>query len=234
MCYLQVVPLAEVRDAVGAVRKFLPGEIHRASCYRTYRLFQDLTMVSVHQFVDNLALARSWRELPGDIVECGSWRGGMSGAMAVVAPGHHSVVFDSFEGLPDAQLIDGPVAVNWSTNVRSYDNCSADEASVHAAMSRANARDYEIIKGWFAETIPEWAAKGRPIAILRLDGDWYDSTMVCLKNLFPLVLPGGGIIIDDYYTWDGCSRAVHDYLSSVEAVERIRSTRRNVAYIRKL
>jgi O-methyltransferase len=201
---------------------------------RIHQIYAEFTMVPVEQFVDNLSLERSWRNVPGDIVECGTWRGGMSAAMATVAPGHRSVLFDSFEGLPDAKSIDGPAAVEWSRNIRAFDNCTADESSAHAAMQRANTGDYEIIRGWFEDTVPQWAGKGRPIAILRLDGDWYESTLVCLKNLFPLVSPGGGVIIDDYYTWDGCTRAVHDYLSSVGAGERVRSTRHEVAYILKL
>jgi O-methyltransferase len=191
-------------------------------------------MVGTRCFLDNLELVRSWRDVSGDIVECGSWRGGMSGAMAQSVPGRHSVLFDSFEGLPDAQPIDGATAVHWSTAVRDYDNCMADEGSAHLSMRRAGSDDYEIIKGWFDQTVPAWAARHRPIAILRLDGDWYDSTMVCLESLFPLVVPGGGVIIDDYYMWDGCARAVHDYLSKVSAPERIRSSPSGVAYITKI
>ena len=63
--------------------------------------------------------------------------------------------------------------------------------------------------------------RDEPIAILRLDGDWYDSTMVCLEHLFPKVIPGGLIILDDYYAWDGCSKALHDYLSKYKRAERI-------------
>lgn len=153
--------------------------------------------------------------------------------MAIAAPGHHSVLFDSFEGLPDAKPIDGPSAVHWSTEVRSYDNCTADVTSAHIAMRRARISDYEVIKGWFEDTVPKWASSGRPIAILRLDGDWYDSTIVCLEHLFPLVSPGGGIIIDDYFVWDGCACAVHEYLFKNDTGERIHSTRHNVAYVRK-
>lgn len=65
----------------------------------------------------------------------------------------------------------------------------------------------EIIQGWFSATVPVWAKQQRPIAVLRLDGDWYDSTILCLEHLWPLVSPGGLVIIDDYYPWDGCSKA---------------------------
>lgn len=191
-------------------------------------------MVPPSVFSDNLDLVRSFRHVPGDIVECGCWRGGMSGAMAVVAPGHRSVLFDSFEGLPEPGEDDGSEAQRWSHEVRSWDNCTADESSAGEAMSRAGSTDHEIIRGWFDDTVPAFAQQRRPIAILRLDGDWYESTMVCLENLYPLVTPGGVVIIDDYFVWEGCARAVHDYLSSTRAPERVASTPHRVAYLEKL
>lgn len=71
------------------------------------------------------------------------------------------------------------------------------------------------------------------IALLRLDGDWYDSTMTCLMHLFPLVTTGGLVIIDDYGVWEGCTRAVHRYLADNERPEGIRTTSSGVAYIVK-
>jgi O-methyltransferase len=202
--------------------------------FRPWRQFKDLTMVPPHVFSDNLDLVRSFRDVPGDIVECGCWRGGMSGAMAVVAPGRQSVLFDSFEGLPDPGDDDGEEAQRWSRDVRHWDNCTADEAAAHEAMVRAGSTGNRVIRGWFDDTVPAWAQEQRSIAVLRLDGDWYDSTMVCLQNLFPLVVPGGVVIIDDYFVWEGCARAVHDYLSTTKAPERIMSTTHRVAYLEKL
>lgn len=202
--------------------------------FRPWRQFKDLTMVPPAVFSDNLDLVRSYCDVPGDIVETGCWRGGMSGAMATVAPGHHSVLFDSFEGLPDPGDDDGAEAKRWSREVRHWNNCTADEAAAHEAMRRCGSSDHEIIRGWFDDTVPVWAADQRPVAVLRLDGDWYESTMVSLQNLFPLVVPGGVVIIDDYFVWEGCARAVHDYLSETKSPERIRSTAHAVAYLEKL
>ncbi len=99
-------------------------------------------------------------------------------------------------------------------------------------MQRAGARTYQIIPGWFDETLPCFEASD-PIALLRLDGDWYESTMLCLEHLFDRVAVGGVVIIDDYFTWDGCSRAVHDFLSRRSATERIHSLS-DVCYMRKV
>ncbi len=91
---------------------------------------------------------------------------------------------------------------------------------------------YKCIKGWFSETLKDVTGIGE-IALLRLDGDWYESTMDCLVALFPKVIENGIIIIDDYYAWTGCSRAVHDYLSSAQSASRIYMTPQGIAYIVK-
>jgi O-methyltransferase len=192
----------------------------------------DLTMLPRRAFIGNVALVRRGRLVEGDLVECGTWRGGMSAAMAWAVPGRHSVLFDSFEGLPEPKAVDRPArTVPWfSDESPQPGNLRADEASAIEAMKRVGQSDFEIAKGWFKDTVPAWAEKKRPIAVLRLDGDWYDSTILCLEQLWPLVSPGGIVIIDDYYTWDGCTLAVHDYLSRVQASERIEQSRYGVAY----
>jgi O-methyltransferase len=208
--------------------------LRRYPMVRLHGRVADLTMVPKAQFVDNLVVARLARAVPGDLVECGTWRGGMSAALAWALPGRRSVLLDSFEGLPDAKEVDGPAAVHWSTVVREHDNCTAEEQWAHDAMARVGQNDYELVRGWFDDTVPAYAARRQPIAVLRLDGDWYDSTMVCLEHLLPLVQPGGVVIVDDYFDWDGCSRAVHDHLSRSGSAERLRTSGANeFAYIIK-
>ena len=199
--------------------------LRRYPMVRLHRQLADLTMVPPSQFVDNLVVARQARSVPGDLVECGVWRGGMSAALARMLPGRRSFLLDSFEGLPDAEPIDGPAAVRWSTEIRDHDNCAAEERWARDAMARVGRADYELIRGWFDDTVPALAERARPIAVLRLDGDWYDSTTVCLEHLVPLVSPGGIVIIDDYFDWDGCSRAVHDHLSRTGSADRLRTSR---------
>lgn len=201
------------------------------------RQFAEFTMIPPRSFVDNLELARTIRQLDGDVIECGVWRGGMiAGIAAVLGADRRYVLFDSFEGLPPAQEIDGCSALAWQANKESpayYENCSAEEAWARSAMARAGVTNPELQRGWFADTVPAFAATGSPIALLRLDGDWYDSTMVCLEHLFPLVADGGLVIIDDYGTWDGCTRAVHRYLADDLRTEAIRVTAGGVTFLRK-
>ena len=74
--------------------------------------------------------------------------------------------------------------------------------------------NYRIIKGWFQDTLPQNIDKIGNIAILRLDGDWYESTKVCLEYLYDNVVEGGYILVDDYNFWPGCKKAVDEFFDN--------------------
>ena len=172
----------------------------------------------------------------GSFVECGTWRGGASFLMAKRLA-HHGLdrpvwMFDSFEGLPQPSDVDGPQAIAWSRDVTSptyYDNCRADFDRIKSDALRLGLdHRVRIVKGWFDQTLPASRDEIGKIALLRIDGDWYDSVMTSLETLYDIVSPGGVVIVDDYYDWDGASRAVHDFLSSRNSNARIRTTRGRV------
>jgi len=217
----------EIRSRVREINDRREGQ-------KIYERVKDYTMVKEHAFCDNLALARKIISVSGCIVECGVWRGGMSaGLCAALGPDRTYFLFDSFKGLPEAHLIDGPAALEYQQNKDSsdyHDNCTAPRHFAHRAMESVGARKFELIGGWFHQTLPSFKPP-EPIALLRLDADWYESTMTCLNHLFDYVAADGLIILDDYYTWDGCSRALHDFLSSRKAIERIRSVNGSVCYL---
>lgn len=179
--------------------------------------------------------------VPGALVECGVWRGGCSLAMLLAQRAAFGEVrrpvylFDSFKGLPCAEEIDGHLALEWQkgNSETFFDNCTATDAEVQSTLENFGFRkgDYHIVKGWFDETVPAFAQclAEDGISLLRLDGDWYKSTIVCLEHLEPLVSVGGVVLIDDYYAWDGCARAVHDYLSRKDVPYRIKSLPHNFA-----
>jgi O-methyltransferase len=208
------------------MRIYAESRLRQREYSRLYRCFKEFTMIREEIFKSNLALASRIKTLEGCVVECGVWRGGMIAAIAaLLGPDRTYYLFDSFEGLRPAQAIDGEAALEWQRNTDSplyFDNCKAPYEIAYKSMTLSGARKFNLVKGWFNETTPQHRV-GEPIALLRLDGDWYESTMVCLENLFDRVVPGGLIILDDYYTWDGCSRALHDYLSRKSATERIQS-----------
>jgi O-methyltransferase len=212
----------------------------RSSFSKIYRKFRAYTMIHEVKYVNNLELCFEFRKISGCVVECGVWRGGMSAGMAeVLGPDRHYFLFDSFEGLPPAREdLDGAAATAWQSNTQSptyYNNCTAAEQEAAAAMKLSGASSVSLVKGWFNETTPGFAPPGE-IAVLRLDGDWYDSTRICLENLYPHVAPGGIVIVDDYYNWDGCARAVNEFLgriASPNAVPRLRQFHDRAAYLIK-
>ncbi len=191
-------------------------------------------------FCENMMLIEHFStHVQGSLVECGTWKGGMACAMmALAGPARDYHFFDSFEGLPDAQDIDGDGALSYQRNTGSpayRDNCRADHDEFLKLMNEQEipAERINVYKGWFENTLPTYA--GGPISVLRLDGDWYESTMTCLRELYPKVAFGGVVIIDDYEAWDGCTKAVHDYLGDISSRSRIdRTPVSHVAFIQKL
>ena len=186
-------------------------------------------MIDSKAYMENLALAaialRNKSLAQGAVIECGTWKGGMSAGLIETGGPHRSYYFfDSFEGLPPAKDIDGQKAKHYQEDTSSptyYDNCSAslEDFKQTLSMTGQAPENIKIYKGFFENTLPGFDAP--PIAVLRLDGDWYESTMVCLEKFWDHVLPGGIILIDDYYAWEGCAKAVHDFLSRRKAPERI-------------
>lgn len=168
--------------------------------------------------------------VPGDFVECGVWRGGSSFLMALLAKqrGSDRVVwlFDSFEGLPPPEPIDGAKALEWAEAKDSptfYDNCRATLDQVkQGARELGLESNTRFVKGWFEQTLPAAGREIGAIAVLRIDGDWYSSVRCCLDHLYDRVSPGGVVILDDYYAWDGCAIAVHEFLGERKLAHRIR------------
>jgi O-methyltransferase len=202
-----------------------------------YRKYRDFTMVPRESFIDNLGLCRIYGRGEGAIVECGVWRGGMIAAIAeVLGPERHYYLFDSFDGLPPANPEkDGKRAVRYQadpTGLNYHDNCRAEMAWAERAMGLAGAAWVKFVRGWYKNTLPTFSG-AIPIAVLRLDADWYDSTMECLAALYPSVVSRGVVLIDDYFAWDGCAKAVHDYLAKHGLPDRIRQSPSGVAYIIK-
>jgi hypothetical protein len=68
-----------------------------------------------------------------------------------------------------------------------------------------------IHSGWFQSTLPNLGSELHSIAVLRLDGDWYESTKICFDYLYDRVSPGGVILLDDYFCWEGCRKATDEF-----------------------
>jgi O-methyltransferase len=151
------------------------------------------------------------RGADGAFVECGLARGGCLALMASLA-GPEQLVwgFDSFEELPALT----PEDEGSGTELVGF-RCSGPdgEHAVPATFAKLNVpMDYvRVVKGWFEESLPAHLEEIGEIAVLRLDSDWYASTKFCLDALYDSVIPGGAVIIDDYFMFSGCRKAVDEF-----------------------
>jgi O-methyltransferase len=191
-------------------------------------------MIPQPDYILNLQLAERVRAIPGAVVECGVWRGGMiAGIAEILGSSRDYILCDSFQGLPKARPIDGPEAFRWQRNINGptyHNNCTASEDDARSAMALSPARRVQIASGWFEATLPHLRLDDG-IALLRLDADWYESTTTCLENLYHRLAPGGLVVIDDYYTWDGCARALHDFLARHQLAVRVRQWANAICFI---
>lgn len=162
--------------------------------------------------------------IDGCFVECGVARGGCSALMALVASENKEDrkvwLFDSFEGLPEPTIEDAADVVEHPGKNRHSDAihkgyCLGTYDEVERLLfSRLHLSKNNVfmIEGWFQDTLPRYKDEIGAISVLRVDGDWYESTKCCLENLYDNVVAGGHIIIDDYGSVIGCQKAVDEFL----------------------
>ena len=153
------------------------------------------------------------RDVPGDLIETGIWRGGatifMRAALEVFGDASRRVwAADSFEGLPKpnpARASDAKDAL-WR-----YPELAISLEEVQGNFARYGMLDDRVrfLVGWFDQTLP--TAPIDRLSLLRLDGDMYDSTMVALEALYEKVSPGGYVIVDDYGAHAGCREAIDEF-----------------------
>jgi O-methyltransferase len=164
-------------------------------------------------------------DIPGDLVECGVWRGGASILMRAVLAAYRDEtrrvwLADSFAGVPR------PDTANYKADrgIRLHRQAKilgVPEAEVRANFQRYGLLDEQVrfLPGWFKDTLQD--APIDRIAVLRLDGDLYESTIQALDALYPLLSRGGFCIIDDYHALTACRQAVTDYREKHEIPDEI-------------
>lgn len=209
------------------------GYDDEASLKEMISIVQDHTMVAYDGLIGLLSMIRYCEEtkIPGDFVEVGTWRGGCTGLMALGAQrfGTGSRIiqaFDSFQGLPQpvaSKDFDGIMENEFRVTEASAKGKLEPINALVASIDDFRALLFETIgyseekvvihKGWFQETMPIAAPKIGGIAILRLDGDLYESYKIALEYLYPKVITGGFVIIDDW-SLGGCRKAVTEYFQN--------------------
>ena len=179
----------------------------------------------------NLAvLARLVREADmakreGAVLEAGTARGGSAIVMAAAKePGRAMKVYDVFGMIPApsehddkdvhrryAKIVEGSSKGVGGETYYGYRDDLFDEVTESFARLGVPVGDnnVELVKGLFQDTIE----LDGPVALAHVDGDWYESTMVCLERIVPQLVTGGRIVVDDYYAWSGCRTAVDEYVA---------------------
>jgi hypothetical protein len=153
--------------------------------------------------------------VPGDLVETGVWRGGCGILMRAVLEAFGDTerliwLADSFQGLPEPSPDDYPQdAGDLHSTLSSYLGVSIETVKNNFRQFELLDNRVRFIPGWFRDTLPNISIQ--QIAVLRLDGDMYESTYVALSALYPKVSPGGFVIIDDFGALPRCRQAVEDY-----------------------
>jgi O-methyltransferase len=154
------------------------------------------------------------QKVPGDLIETGVWRGGSVIFMRALLKAHGIIdrtvwVADSFAGLPK------PNAEKYPADAGDVHHFISDLA-VPLEQVQANFKVFDLLdeqvrflKGWFKDTLPQ--APMEQVAVARLDGDIYESTMDALVPIYPKLSVGGYLIVDDYHSAPACKKAIQDY-----------------------
>jgi hypothetical protein len=177
-------------------------------------------MGNLRQLAEEVLFSR----VPGDFIETGVWRGGaciyLRAVLAAYGVRDRRVwVADSFAGLPPPNEAAYPADAGDQFHTFAELTVSLEE--VKHNFERYGLLDDQVVflKGWFRDTLP--GAPTGPLAILRMDGDMYESTMDALVNLYDRVSSGGYVIVDDYRVVEGCRKAVDEFRARLGLADAI-------------
>jgi hypothetical protein len=154
-------------------------------------------------------------DIPGNFIETGVWRGGACVFMAAILKANgitdrNVYVCDSFQGLPPPNVSAYPQDTGDTHYTAPFLAVSEDQVAANFAGYDLLSQQVRFVKGFFSDTLPQLAPTIDKLSLLRLDGDMYESTIVALENLYPLLSVGGYVIVDDYGL-PNCVRALTDF-----------------------
>lgn len=184
------------------------------SAVRAYTMLSEERLFSLYALAKQVCLD----DIPGNFVECGTWKGGTAALLAFVIKRYSLrprllYAFDTFAGMPDP------------TDVDKHNGIPANDTGLGAGTLKApllegldvicrelDVKDIVVpVQGLFSDTLPQYKSEVDNIALLHADGDWYESTMDIFNTLFEQVVNDGIIQIDDYGFWEGCRKAIHEF-----------------------
>lgn len=219
--------LAAIFSRVGGVEcppDFEPEAVEIIKAVGRYTMTSPERIYALIRSVEYLAA----NNIRGDVVECGVWRGGSVMAIArtllrVDDTNRELYLFDTFEGMPEPSAVDVDYAGRPARSLMAR-SARSRSASVWATAPLPTVREavatvgypasrVHFVVGKVEETVPNQAPER--IALLRLDTDWYESTKHELVHLFPRLVPGGVLVLDDYGHWHGARKAVDEYFEGL-------------------
>lgn len=176
------------------------------------------------------------RDVPGDFIETGVWRGGacilMRSILAAYGDTNRRVfVCDSFEGLPPADPVNYPRDAGDQHVTYSELAISVEQVKSNFAKYGLLDEQVQFLKGWFKDTLPN--APVSQLALLRVDGDMYQSTIEALEALYPKLSVGGYCIVDDIGAVPACKQAVIDFRARYAINDQVIPVDWTAAYWRK-
>lgn len=190
---------------------------------------------SLNQLIEALKTIEA-EKIPGDYIETGVWRGGLPIIMRAFLESVNNKertvwLADSFKGLPEdsedpkdkaAHLLLGPIA-----------HLTASRKQVEKSLEFFGLKDNQVkfLEGWFKDTLR--TMPNTPLALVRLDGDYYESTRDAIVELYPKLSKGGYLIVDDYNLPLGCKRAIDEYRQQNGITDTIHKINSQAIYWRK-
>lgn len=185
----------------------------------TFTMVKSRNLVNLYSLIERV----NAMNLDGDIVECGVWNGGSAALMGFAdrygKNGRNRAIwlFDSFAGLPRPGPNDG--AAENQHYFEGFNKGSTQQVERVFGNLGVPINHVRIQPGWFNSTLKR--ADLEQIVVLHIDADWYDSVMSVLDAFYEKVVPGGFVVLDDYGYWEGCTRALNDFIAqnNLERVE---------------
>ena len=207
--------VAEIEHMPSRRRENFPELANEEMFWSFYESVRSYSMVHVGGFYNAFRGMQhiAANKLRGDIVECGCFLGGMIAFLALLRNEFHldnSVLgFDSFSGPPIGTV---DVLLGAPVGLQRLDNFKKEVMeNIHTTVGSMDG--IELIEGYVEKTLPE--RKIEQIAIFRLDTDYYDSTKIELSHLYPKLVSGGVLIVDDYGLFEGARRATDEYIGTL-------------------
>jgi O-methyltransferase len=175
---------------------------------RLYQEIADYTLIDPERIRSlwNLISDVRRRDIRGDIVECGCYKGGSSAVLRLgMGSGRKLWIYDSFKGMPETCELDGEEAKEY------VGTCLATKGDVLEILIATGARpdEFVIVEGLFEDTFRKKLPE--QVALLHCDADWYQSVTMVLETIYPLMPQGACIILDDFGFWEGCRQAFYDF-----------------------